>query len=183
MNASVYQLTFNLIIPKKQISFRQIPTTTVYYSKCPAPTHLTTSQNKTYERWNPRLLLATEETSQVTPMPHRCRYAFPPYLNLTSAIANALFQGIVDSKTDKASEIEQRKANLPLPEQPPVASDLKSANENTVNVGSGRFSGNPPTDEHASALREPATADSSVRTSAEEWKKNVAPTKDIGRES
>ncbi|KAF1849343.1 uncharacterized protein K460DRAFT_305386 [Cucurbitaria berberidis CBS 394.84] len=33
--------------------------------------------------------------------------------------------------------IDERKANLPLPEQPPVASDFNSADERTVNVGSG----------------------------------------------
>jgi hypothetical protein len=64
-----------------------------------------------------------------------------------------------------------------------VASDFKSADERTVNVGSGRFSGDVASDDRGSALREPATADSSVRTSAEEWKKNVAPSSNIGRES
>lgn len=65
-----------------------------------------------------------------------------------------------------------------------MASDFKSAQQDTVNVGSGRISGNAGQDEHASALTEPATADSSVRTSAEEWKTNVAPTGgNIGRET
>lgn len=62
-----------------------------------------------------------------------------------------------------------------------MASDFNSAQQDTVNVGSGRISGHDPKDEHVSALTEPATADSSVRTSGEEWKKNVAPTGDIGR--
>ncbi|KAK4546797.1 hypothetical protein LTR36_001529 [Oleoguttula mirabilis] len=40
----------------------------------------------------------------------------------------------------KASIIEERRANLPLPEQPPVASDFNSADQSTVNVGSGGIS-------------------------------------------
>ncbi|KAK2764438.1 hypothetical protein FQN54_009132 [Arachnomyces sp. PD_36] len=105
--------------------------------------------------------------------------------NVPAGSEAAGLQSMVDSKTDKASQIEERKGNLPLPEDPPVASDFNSAQQDTVNVGAGRFSGNAATDEHASALREPATADSSVRTSAEEWKTNVAPTSgtNIGRES
>lgn len=57
----------------------------------------------------------------------------------------------------KAEQIERVKANLPLPEQPPAASDLKSANMKTtssegvnpgdVSTGAGVTSG----------LREPAT--------------------------
>lgn len=37
----------------------------------------------------------------------------------------------------KAQLIEERKAALPLPDQPPVASDFNSADQRTVNVGSG----------------------------------------------
>ncbi|KAF2140640.1 uncharacterized protein K452DRAFT_319544 [Aplosporella prunicola CBS 121167] len=33
--------------------------------------------------------------------------------------------------------VEERKANLPLPDQPPVASDFNSSDASTVNVGSG----------------------------------------------
>ena len=33
--------------------------------------------------------------------------------------------------------IDERKSNLPLPDQPPVASDFNSSDARTVNVGSG----------------------------------------------
>ncbi|KAF7892169.1 uncharacterized protein EAF01_010249 [Botrytis porri] len=38
----------------------------------------------------------------------------------------------------KADLIAERQANLPLPEDPPVASDWNSADATKVNVGSGR---------------------------------------------
>ncbi|KAM0333559.1 hypothetical protein ACHAQA_002224 [Verticillium albo-atrum] len=37
----------------------------------------------------------------------------------------------------KADRIEETRANLPLPDQPPVASDWQSADATKVNVGSG----------------------------------------------
>ncbi|ODH27129.1 hypothetical protein ACO22_04294 [Paracoccidioides brasiliensis] len=43
-------------------------------------------------------------------------------------------------------EIDQRKANLPLPEQPPAASDLRSANMQTTGRGSGTVSGDHPSE-------------------------------------
>lgn len=43
----------------------------------------------------------------------------------------------MSDQQSKASIIEERKANLPLPDQPPVASDFNSADGSTVNVGSG----------------------------------------------
>lgn len=67
----------------------------------------------------------------------------------------------------KEQIIEERKANLPLPEQPPVASDWNSADARTVNVGSGG-QGNAE-----DSIRESAPGDSDVRTSGEEWKKNT----------
>ncbi|KAI9644001.1 gamma-tubulin [Ciborinia camelliae] len=38
----------------------------------------------------------------------------------------------------KADLISERQSNLPLPEDPPVASDWNSADATKVNVGSGR---------------------------------------------
>ncbi|EEH33405.2 hypothetical protein PAAG_04455 [Paracoccidioides lutzii Pb01] len=55
-------------------------------------------------------------------------------------------KSIIDSQTDKAAEIDQRKANLPLPEQPPGASDLRSANMQTTGSGSGTVSGDHPSE-------------------------------------
>ncbi|RHZ54450.1 uncharacterized protein CDV56_102557 [Aspergillus thermomutatus] len=91
-------------------------------------------------------------------------------------------KSIVDQNTDKAKTIEERKANLPLPEQPPVASDWQSADQRAVNVGSGGLEG-PVSGESNSALRGPATAESSARKSAEELHKETQPTGKVGRQA
>ncbi|KAK1250566.1 hypothetical protein MKX08_010569 [Trichoderma sp. CBMAI-0020] len=58
------------------------------------------------------------------------------------------------SKDQKIAEIQ---ANLPLPEQPPKASDFNSADMRTTGVGSGRISGNAGSGAGAEAgLRGPA---------------------------
>lgn len=88
---------------------------------------------------------------------------------------------MLNDNTDKTKEIEEHKANLPLPEQPPTASDWQSVNQRTVNVGSGGQEG-PVSGEFNSALREPATATSSVRRSGEEFHQNAAPTSNVGRQ-
>ncbi|KAK0941065.1 hypothetical protein LTR29_007341 [Friedmanniomyces endolithicus] len=59
--------------------------------------------------------------------------------------------------------IEERKANLPLPDQPPVASDFNSADGSATNVGSGGVSDNSFSYGN-DALRGPATGDSAART-------------------
>lgn len=60
----------------------------------------------------------------------------------------------------KQEIINERKANLPLPEQPPTASDFNSADARTVNVGSG---GQASDLSHSGlgddTLRSPATTD------------------------
>ncbi len=43
----------------------------------------------------------------------------------------------MSNQKSKADIIEERKANLPLPDEPPVASDWNSANARTVNVKAG----------------------------------------------
>ena len=61
----------------------------------------------------------------------------------------------------KDQKIEQVKENLPVPEQPPKASDFNSMDESTVNVGSGRTEGDVGTGAGAGAgLRGPSTKDS-----------------------
>lgn len=69
----------------------------------------------------------------------------------------------MSGQQSKAELIEERKAALPLPEQPPVASDWNSADASTVNVGSGGVSDNDVAHGRG-ALRGPATGDSAVRT-------------------
>lgn len=64
----------------------------------------------------------------------------------------------------KAEIIDERKAALPLPEQPPVASDWNSYDQRVTSVGSGAVEGGIA---HGAAsesgLREPATKESGVR--------------------
>ncbi|KKK13475.1 hypothetical protein P175DRAFT_0491498 [Aspergillus ochraceoroseus IBT 24754] len=91
-------------------------------------------------------------------------------------------KSIVDQNTDKKAQIESTKANLPLPEQPPVASDWNSADQRAVNVGSGRVEG-PISGESNSALRGPATASSSVREVGEETHRLTQPTGKVGRQA
>jgi cytoskeletal protein RodZ len=83
---------------------------------------------------------------------------------------------ILAEQESKQDEIDRVKANLPLPEQPVggASADLQSADQRTVNVGSGGV--NVKLGTHSSdGLREPATAESSVRTDGETWKKETAP--------
>ncbi|KAJ9631086.1 hypothetical protein H2203_001617 [Taxawa tesnikishii (nom. ined.)] len=68
----------------------------------------------------------------------------------------------MSGQQSKADIIEERKSNLPLPEQPPVESDWNSADASTVNVGSGGQSSSFSVGN--SALREPATGESAART-------------------
>ena len=60
----------------------------------------------------------------------------------------------------KEQKIDEVKANLPLPEDPPVASDWQSADARNVNVGSGGVQAPIGTGVAAEAgLREPASTD------------------------
>jgi len=68
----------------------------------------------------------------------------------------------------KAQIIDERKANLPLPDDPPVASDWNSADERTVNITRGSKDSNTAAQSAATAsttgLRGgPATEGSGVR--------------------
>lgn len=64
------------------------------------------------------------------------------------------------SKNQKVSEIQ---ANLPLPDQPPTASDWQSADARNVNVGSGRTEDKIGTGVSSQAgLREPSTKSSAM---------------------
>ena len=50
-------------------------------------------------------------------------------------------QGYANTTTDmkgNAQAVNEAQSNLPLPDQPPVASDFNSSDASTVNVGSGR---------------------------------------------
>ncbi|KAJ5082401.1 hypothetical protein N7532_011444 [Penicillium argentinense] len=88
-------------------------------------------------------------------------------------------KSIIDQNTNKPEQIEKTKANLPLPEDPPVASDWNSADQRTVNVGSGRFQGPTSGDE---SLAGNTTASSSVRVDGAELHQNTGPGKNLGRQ-
>lgn len=89
----------------------------------------------------------------------------------------------MDSENKSKSEIiEERRANLPLPDQPPVASDWNSADASTVNVGSGGRQSDISYGGGSDSLRGPATSESSVRTDGETWNKNTGAPGKFGRE-
>ena len=68
------------------------------------------------------------------------------------------------SEQNKQELIDERKSNLPLPEQPPKPSDFNSADGRTVNVGSGGVESDISTgDASTTGLRGPATRASGVR--------------------
>ncbi|KAJ5301307.1 hypothetical protein PENANT_c023G03849 [Penicillium antarcticum] len=87
-------------------------------------------------------------------------------------------KSVIDQNTNKPAEIEKTKANLPLPDQPPTASDWNSLDQRTTAVGSGRFEFPPDN----SGLREGATAASSARIDGQELHKTTAPGDKIGRQ-
>ena len=71
----------------------------------------------------------------------------------------------MSEQQSKADLIAERQANLPLPEDPPTASDWNSADARNVNVGSGGRESDVSTGNGSAAgLREPATNSSGVRT-------------------
>ena len=55
-----------------------------------------------------------------------------------------------------------------------MASDFNSADGSTVNVGSGRLQSDISAGKGSETLRGPATGESDVRVSGEEWKTNTA---------
>ncbi|KAL8708659.1 MAG: hypothetical protein Q9220_006484 [cf. Caloplaca sp. 1 TL-2023] len=89
----------------------------------------------------------------------------------------------INDNTSKADLIESRKANLPLPDDPPTASDFNTADGSSTNVGSGgvqsdvSYGGGSDT-----GLRGPATSDSSVRTDGEQFGVNTSGPGKVGRE-
>ncbi|KAJ5798812.1 uncharacterized protein N7503_006317 [Penicillium pulvis] len=86
----------------------------------------------------------------------------------------SLMKSVIDQNTDKSKQIDEAQSNLPLPEQPPVASDWQSADQRTVNVGSGGVSGSISKDPN-SGLEGSTTAQSSARVDGSELHKNTAP--------
>ena len=109
-----------------------------------------------------------------------------PNLPNKSTSLTPRLQSIIDENQpkSKAELIDERKANLPLPDQPPVASDWNSSDASTVNVGSGGVQSDVSYGAGSdSGLRGPATSDSSVRTDGDEFNKNAGePSGGVGRQ-
>jgi len=85
-------------------------------------------------------------------------------LHLKPPLVCVTAKSIVDQQTDKNKEMEERKANLLLPEQPPTAGDLKSANQRTTGTGvGGGVTADVSSGAGGSSLRGPASAESSAR--------------------
>jgi len=75
----------------------------------------------------------------------------------------SLLKSIANQHKDDPSKVQ---ANLPLPEDPPGSSDMKSADARFhIGTGSGRFSGGVGGEDDA--LREPVAAGSKVREDRE----------------
>ncbi|KAI0445309.1 hypothetical protein F4803DRAFT_166417 [Xylaria telfairii] len=67
------------------------------------------------------------------------------------------------STDQKTKKVEETRSNLPLPEQPPVASDWQSADARNVNVGAGGVQSDISYGAgSASGLREPASKGADV---------------------
>jgi hypothetical protein len=85
------------------------------------------------------------------------------------------------STKSKADIINERQAHLPLPDQPPTASDWQSADQRKVNIGARAVESDVSTGGASDAgLREP-TGDSAVRADGDETGTNMAPMAGIGR--
>ncbi|GME57908.1 hypothetical protein GTA08_BOTSDO01624 [Neofusicoccum parvum] len=69
-------------------------------------------------------------------------------------VANNTPTTSVDSANPKT--VDERQANLPLPDQPPTSSDWQSADARTVNVGSGGVSSDISHGSGATNLHSPA---------------------------
>ncbi|KAI7178875.1 hypothetical protein KC343_g16539 [Hortaea werneckii] len=101
--------------------------------------------------------------------------------NIPAGSDAAAMQSMMDKQNQNKGEvIEERKGNLPLPEQPPTKSDFNSADASTVNVGSGGVS--DTFSKGNDALREPATGDSAVRTDGNAFMVNTK-AQGVGREA
>lgn len=86
---------------------------------------------------------------------------------------DGILQQLMNEQEPLEEKIDRIKANLPLPDDPPGVADLESADGRTVNVGSGGVDVKLGTG--GSALREPATAESSARVDGKELSKNTEP--------
>ena len=83
----------------------------------------------------------------------------------------------------KEELIDERKANLPLPDQPPTESDWNSADIRNVNVGSGTLSNsNPSVGPSSGDAFSSTTGESAARIDGDEWKTNTAGM-DVGRQA
>ena len=83
----------------------------------------------------------------------------------------------------KSEIIAERQANLPLPDQPPAASDWNSADASKVNVGSGGVESGVSYGGGEDSLRGPATSESGVRMDGKDFGKNSDAPGTVGRQA
>lgn len=100
-------------------------------------------------------------TSQVQPQTYNYSNGVTSHANqyivLNTITMVSSQQGYAKTTTDLTGNprrVDEAQSNLPLPEQPPVASDFNSADARTVNVGSGSVEGGISSG--GGSLREPA---------------------------
>lgn len=117
-------------------------------------------------------------TFQPTPLQRPCRLV--EFIQVDRYPVLTSVQSVVDkADKNKSDVIAERQANLPLPDQPPVASDWNSADGSIGDVGSGRVEGSMSYGKDG--LREPATGDSAVRTDGDTYGANTQG-QGVGRE-
>ncbi|KAI9670017.1 MAG: hypothetical protein M1831_007053 [Alyxoria varia] len=96
---------------------------------------------------------------------------------------NAAFPDSDYPQQSKSELVDERKSNLPLPEQPPTASDFSSGNQKTVNVGSGGDNArNDQPSDSAGLGSGPATGVSEARVAGDAYKQNVGGMENVGRQ-
>ncbi|CEI66890.1 unnamed protein product [Fusarium venenatum] len=97
-------------------------------------------------------------THIITRLLHHQNYNLQTHTFKTIQCSNKSSSKSIKMTQSNDQKIAETQANLPLPDQPPTASDWQSADARNVNVGAGKVEGSVGTDAHAqSGLREPAT--------------------------
>ncbi|WZH43773.1 Tubulin gamma chain [Fusarium acuminatum] len=114
----------------------------------------------TFIPWGPASIqVALTKRSPYIPMSHRVSgLMLANHTSIATLFKRILRHKSIKMTQSKDQKIAETQANLPLPDQPPNASDFNSLDARTVNVGSGKQEGHVGTDAAAqSGLREPAT--------------------------
>lgn len=115
--------------------------------------------------------------------PSLTKVGFPTNFHLYRLLTNLLKSFVDENSKNKKDLIEERRSNLPLPDDPPTTSDFNSSDISTVNVGSGGIESDISYGGGGDSLRGPATSESGVRTQGEAFNKNSDAPGTIGRQA